>query len=183
MKSCLMRKVAGFLAAPSLALVAFVTPAPASGGGPAPPVAAGRNLSLKASVLLARLHQHAYALQESADTLEGFNRATFLVDWRTDASTLVTMRAEVNRMDRILSRLRTMEKMLPSDQQAEINKTTPAVLELTNTDQAAANYLKNNQDSTMFPQYMAFASEIHDEAVRIERSTVTPAEKAIANAS
>jgi uncharacterized protein (DUF1778 family) len=169
MKSSLLTKVAGFLAGLSLASAAFAATPPASQGGSATPDSG--NLSQKASRQLARLHQDAQAVLKSADTLEGYNRESFMIDWRADARTLDRMRSRIDDMDHRVYLLRAMEGNLPQAQKAEINEITPAILELTNTAQTAIDYLRNNQDRTMFPQYTAYAGEMYSEAARIEHAT------------
>ena len=181
MQSSLMPKVVGFLAALSLASAAFAATQPVCQCGPPTPESYKWNFSKEASGLLAQLHQDAYGVRDSADKLEGYNREPFLIDWQADGVTLDSIRDEVNKMDQILCRLRIIERVLPPEQQAEINKITPPTLELTNTAQAAIHYLDRSEDRLFLPSYTAYASEMYSEAGRIERSTTASAEKAISN--
>lgn len=169
MNSSLIAKVAGFLAALSLASATFAATPPASAGRSAP-LDSG-NPSQKAFQLFAKLHQDAREVLKSADTLEGYNRESFMIDWRADATTLIRMQSQIDKMDRRVYQLRAMEGNLPQAQQAEINQITPAVLELTNTAQTAIDYLRNNQNRTMFSHYTAYAGEMYSEAARIEHAT------------
>jgi hypothetical protein len=175
-----MPKVVGFLAGLSLASAAFAATRPVCQCGPPTPESYKWNFSKEAFGLLAQFHQDAYGVLESADTLEEYNREPFLIDWRADSVTLDSIRDQVNRMDQILCRLRTIERVLPPEQQAEINKITPATLELTDTAQAAIHFLDRNEDRLFLPSYAAYAREMYSEAARIERST-TSAEKATAS--
>lgn len=171
MKSSPILKAIGFLAALSLASAVFAAAPPLSEGGSATPDSSGSNISQRAAGLLAKLHEDAQGVLKSADTLEGYNRESFMIDWRANASTLDRMRSQIDKMDQIVYRLRGIEGNLPQAQRAEINQITPATLELTDTAQTAIDYLKNNQDRTMFPQYMSYANELYGEAARIEHST------------
>lgn len=182
MQSSLMVKVVGFLAALSLASVAFAATPPVCKCGSPTPESYKWNFSKEASSLLAQLHQDAYGVRNSADTLTEYDREPSLIDWRADAGTLASMKSQINNMDRVLCRLRIIERVLPSEQQAEINKITPAMLELTDTAQAAIHYLNNNENRLFVPTYTAYAGEMDSQAGRIERSTNAPAEKALAAA-
>jgi len=170
MKSSLVMKAAGLIAAIGLASTAFAAAPPARGGG-SPSGDLGANLSQKASGLLAEVHQDALAVRDLAGTLEGYNREPFTTDWRDDASTFDRMRPQIDEIDRVVYELRSMEKNLPPAQQAEVNQVVPATLELTNTAQTAIDYLKDNQDRTMFPQFTSYADELYTEAVRIAQTT------------
>jgi len=169
-----LTKAAGLVAALTLVSVAFASP-PASAGNTVTREPGA--LAQKASDLLGEVHQDAQGVLKSADTLEGYNRVPFLVDWRVDGSTLDRMCGQINKMEKMVSELRSMEGNLPHAQQAEINQLTPAMLELTDTAQMAINYLKNDQDRTMFSQYMSYANEMYTEAARIEHSTALPPAK------
>lgn len=181
MRSSLIPKVVGYLAAFSLASAAFAATQPVCQCGPPTPESYKWNFSKEASGLLAQFHQDAYGVRDSADTLEEYNREPFLIDWQADGVTLDSIRDQVNRMDQILCRLRTIERVLPPEQQAEINKITPATLELTDTAQAAIHYLDRNEDRLFLPSYAAYAREMYSEAGRIERATTASAEKAISS--
>ena len=178
MKSSLRAKVAGLFAALALASAAFAASPPRSKDVLPTPDSSTRNLSQEASGLLAQLHQRAYSVRDSADLLEGYNREPLLIDWRIEAETLSGMQDQINKMDRILYRLQNMEKALPPEQRAEINEATPAAIELTDTAQAAIDFLNHNQQRIFVPSYTAYAGEMSSEAGRIERSTITPAKNA-----
>lgn len=181
MRSSLMLKVVGFLAALSLTSAAFAATPPASKCGPPTPEPQTWNFSKEASCLLSQLHEDAYQVRDSADSLEALDRERGLssIDWQIDAVTLDSMGDQINKMDQILSRLQTIEKVLPPEQRTEINETAPAVMELTDSADAAIDYLKTNHDRLFLPPYTAYAREMYSEAGRIERSTVAPAEKAL----
>jgi hypothetical protein len=169
MNSSVIARAAGFLAALSLASAAFAAAPPASKGGSAAPDSG--NLSQKAFQLLSKVHEDAQEVLKSADTLDWYNRESFMIDWRADATTLVRMQSQIDELDHSVYQLHAMEGKLPQAQQAEINQITPAMLELTNTAQTAIDYLRNNQNRTMFARYTAYAGEMYSEAARIEHAT------------
>ena len=166
MKRSSILKMTGVLAAFGLASALFAA---------APPTVADSagNLTQKASGLLAEIHQNAQAVQRSADTLEGYNREALLLDWHADADKLDRMRGRINTIDQTVRQLRTMEMDLPHAQRSEINQIAPAAAELTDNAQLAINYLKTNQDRTMFAPYTSYANEMYSEAARIVHSTAT----------
>ncbi|HXX22346.1 MAG TPA: hypothetical protein VEO19_04265 [Terriglobia bacterium] len=172
MKVNLVLKTAGFVAALSLASVAFAMPLSASECGPSTPTSSEGKLSLKACNLLNRLHENAYRVRDEADQLEAYNREPSLISWHIEADTLMRMRDRINHMDQILHQLRSMEGMLPQIQQAEINKAAPAMVELTDTTQTAIKFLNKNEDGLWVPQYATYAKEMYTEAGRVERSAV-----------
>ena len=165
-----LTKLAAFIAAIGLASTAFAGAPPAREGGPSTRALAA---NFSASGLLAKVHQDALAVRDSADTLEEYNRESFMIDWRADASTLDRMRSQIDDMSRMVYQLRSMEPNLPQGQQKEVDQIAPAMLELTNTAQVAIDYLKDNQDRTMFPQYTSYANEMYVEATRIIHSTAS----------
>jgi hypothetical protein len=176
-----MARLVGSLAALSLASAAFAATPPVCKCGPPTPESYKWNFSKEASSLLAQLHQYAYSVRNSADILGEYDREPSLSDWRIDAVTLDSMRDQINKMDQILCRLRIIERVLPPEQQAEINKITPATLELTDTAQTAITFLHDNEELTWLPKYTAYAGKMYSEAGRIERGTVTSAEKGLAS--
>jgi hypothetical protein len=178
-----MPKVVGFLAAFSLASAAFAASQPVCQCGPPTPESYKWNFSQEASRLLAQLHQNADEVRDSADQLETYGREPFDISWRLDATTLQTMRGQINHMDKVLCRLRIIERVLPAEQQAEINKITPATLELTDTAQAAITFLDKNEQRTWLPRYTAYAGEMYSEAGRIERYTANPGAMPLASSN
>jgi hypothetical protein len=176
-----MAKVVGFLGALALTSAAFASTPPASKCEPPTLAPQAWDFSKEASCLLSQLHEDAHEVRDSADTLEEYDREPFLIDYRNDGVVLDSIRDQVDKMDQILYRLRTIERVLPPEQRAEIDKIAPATLELTDTAQAAINYVNTNQDRLFFPSYTAYAHEMYSEAGRIERSTVTSAGKVVTN--
>jgi cell division septum initiation protein DivIVA len=170
MKPSSTLKLTGLLAAFSLASTLFAAAPPTRGGSPtAADIAANR--SQKASGMLAKVHQDAQSVVNSADTLNEYDREAFMIDWRADARTLESMRGRINKIDQMVHQLRAMEAKLPQAQQSEINQIAPAAAELTDNAQIAIDYLRNNQDRTMFPPYTSYADEMYTEAARIVHST------------
>lgn len=166
MNSSLMAKVVGSLAALLLACSAFA----------APPLA-----TADAHDLLRQLHADAYQVRDAADQLEALNREPFQFSWETQAEALENMRDRINHMDGVLYELRSMEGMLPQGQQAEIDNAAPAMVELTDTTQAAIEFMNHNQDRLWVRQYTDYVNEMYSEASRAERSTVPINENVLAN--
>jgi hypothetical protein len=166
MRSKLLARAACFLAAVSLSLVGFAFEPPA------PPVSSG-GPSTEAARLLKELHQDANNLRMTADQLEMYNRDRGLtgIGWEADATALQNMKDQINKMDRITYRLRNLEKELPQAQEAEVNKIAPAMAELTDTTQAAIQYLSNNENRLMFDPYPSYAGELYSESGRVVRAT------------
>lgn len=159
MNSSLMAKVVGFLAVLSLASSAFA----------APPLT-----STDARDMLRQLHDDAFQVRDAADQLEAYNREPFLIDWRMQAETLENMKYHINHMDRELARLRAVQGKVPQDERAQINEIAPAMMELTDSAQAAIDFLNNNEHLLWMPKYTDYADEMYSEACRVERYSVTP---------
>jgi hypothetical protein len=138
MKSNVMAKGIGFLAALSLASAAFAATPPPNRQRAASPEYANGDLSQNASVLLSELHDNAYTVRNLADQLHTYDRTPLLlVNYQPDAATLERMRNRIDQMDRTLYRLRGMAGNLPPEQRAEVNRITPAMVEFTDTTQTA----------------------------------------------
>jgi len=175
----LVSKVVGFLAALSLASVAVGAPLSASESGPPTPASSEGNPSIRGSNLLNRLHENASRVRDEAARLEVFDREPTEISWESEGAILQRMRDRIDHMDKILHRLRSMEGVLPKGQQEEINKAAFATVELTDTTQAAIEFLNNNQNRLWAPQYTAYANEMYSEASRVERSAVPINENAL----
>ena len=170
MKTGSMLKLTGLLAAFSLTSMLLAVAPSALAGGPGAADNA-TNLSQRASDTLATVHQDAETIENSADTLEGYNREAFEIDWRVDARTLGNMKSDINKVDKMVHQLRGMEADLPQAEQSEINQIVPAAAELTNNAQLAIRFLSTHQEGTMLPQYTSYAGEMYAEAARIVQST------------
>ena len=157
MKQNLTLTVTGVLAAFSLATFLFAASPPAQ----------------QASNLLNRLHDNAFKVRDWADQLQAYDRVPTLVSWEMDADALDHMRTHINRMDRILHRLQTMEGSLPQDQRLEINQIAPPMIELTNTTQIAIQFMRNHEDLIFLPKYTAYLDQMFSEASRVERDSGT----------
>jgi len=159
MNSSLMAKVIGFLAVLSLASSAFAAP---------------MLRTTDAHDLLRQIHDDAYQVRDAADQLEAYNREPFLIDWRIEADTLQNMKYQINHMDRALYRLRAVEGGVPQDERAQINEIAPAMVELTDSAQAAIVFLNNNENLLWVPKYTAYADEMYSEACRVEQYSLAP---------
>ena len=161
MKSSLMTKLVGFVAALSLASVAFA-------GG----LAVSRQINSDlVSQRLSTIHDDAYEVREGADHLRFYNHAAYLSGWEIDRYNLENMRDDINQMGETLYRLRSEEGVLPRNEDREINRIAPPMMELTDTTQAAIVFLNSHHDALWMPQYRAYLSEMYTEANRIERFT------------
>jgi hypothetical protein len=159
MNSPFVGKLVGFLAALSLTSFAF----------PAPP-----KITTQATDMLQQIHDDAHQVRVEADQLAEFNREPFLIDWRMQADTLETLKYQINHMDQAFSRLRADEASLPQHERTEVNEIAPALVELTDTAQAAMDFLSSSQDLTWLPQYQAYADEMYTQARRVEQYSLGP---------
>jgi len=164
MRSRPLTKLAGFIAALSLAAAAFA----------APPL-----VCKNAPEMLSQLHQDAQQVRDTADQLEAYNREPFLVGWQVNADMLQSMQGQINQMDRTLYRLHTIEATLPQNERTEINEVTPAMVELTDTAQLAINFVKNHEDDVWMSKYTAYADEMYNQANRIAGHTATTGAQAV----
>jgi hypothetical protein len=139
------------------------------------------NFSKEAAGLLAQIHSEAYQAKNAAERLESFEFERQMYDWRADASILNREKYWANDMDRILCRLRTIQRVLPADQQQEIEALTPAVIEVTDTTQAAMQYVRQHQEELFLPTYKAYSEDLSAEASRIEAATATPGKSMAVN--
>lgn len=166
-----IRKFAGFLVTLVLPVAVLAVTAPVCKCGPPTPESYKWDFAKEASGLLEHMHADAYNAQFAADKLNSFNFERDNMDWHADADQLSTERYYDNDMDRILCRLRTIQRVLPPNQQAEITALTPPVLEITDTTQDAIEYVRHNEDRLMLPQYTGLADAMYNEASRIEQAT------------
>jgi hypothetical protein len=125
------------LVAPALLLAScqMRSPAPASDES---------NTPNEVSALLQEMKTKAIQVRNLADQLETFNRDGELMPWQADAGVLTRAKAQVNDMDSMLYRLRTMRPEALPWQQRAIDRVAPKVVELTDYVQDAIQNLDNN---------------------------------------
>jgi hypothetical protein len=93
---------------------------------------------------------------------------------------LEEMRNEINQMDETLHQLRAREGNLPRNEAAEIDRITPAMVELTNSTQSAITYMNNNHADLFAPQFTDYTHEMFAEASRVERFSSAPGSTSLA---
>lgn len=136
--------------------------------GPPTPQSYKWNFSKEAAGLLNQIHSDAYHARNVADTLTSLDHETVELGWQAFSDQLGRESIWDNNMDRILCRLRVIEPVLPAVQQAEINKLTPPVLEITDTTEAEIRFLNDHQEDLFEPEFTGFIPDIYSEANRIE---------------
>jgi hypothetical protein len=125
----------------------------------------------EANQLLSRIRSQAYAVKEDADglgTLSRFNE----VSWERDSGRLASIRQHVNAMGETLCRLQQIRRVALPWQRQEIDRITPAVVELVDSTQSAIKLLANHELnfwSTNLPNDM---NDIYNEANRIHSTTL-----------
>lgn len=122
----------------------------------------------EATKLLNRMRVDAYQVKSRAATLQSFDDEADQIGWQGYASALNRQKHEINRMDYMLPKLRSLEPMLPAYQQAEIRDLAPALVEVTDTTQSAMNFLSHHQDELWQPRYQAKFNNMYFEASRLE---------------
>lgn len=112
-----------------------------------PPAVAYQTLQVhnEASTLLQELRTKAIHVRDLADRLEMFNRDGSTISWQADAAVLTEAKSQVNAMDQMLLRLRTIRGEALPWQQKAIDRVAPKVVELTDYVQDAILNLNNNQ--------------------------------------
>ena len=171
MDSLQLRNLVSFLAILVLPAVTFAATQPVCKCGPPTPESYKWDFSKEATGLLYQMHGDAYQAENAADRLESFYRQPELIDWQTDAGVLNRESYWENDMDRILCRLRTIQRVLPAGQQAEIHALAPPVIELTDSAQAAIQFLRLHESQLVLPQYEGYATDMYNEASRVEAAT------------
>jgi len=166
-----VKNLFGFLVIVALPAATFAVTRPVCKCGPVSPESYTWNFSKEAEGLLKQVNVDAYRVASLADTVNSFDFEREYVSWQDDASLLSREKARVNDMDQKLCRLRLIERVLPANQKAEINSIEPAIIEATDTTQAAITYLARHEDQVIFPKYEAFAPEIAADAARIQTAT------------
>jgi len=132
--------------------------------------ASEQNLSEKAEGLLNRIHADAYHAAYNADRLNSFEflSSPDMLAWETHSYVLSREAYWTNNMDRLLTQLRTMQHELPANQRAEVKTLTPALLELTDSTQAAILFVNQHEDELFLQQYRDDVKAIDNEATRVE---------------
>ncbi|HEV2176064.1 MAG TPA: hypothetical protein VGW33_02525 [Terriglobia bacterium] len=129
------------------------------------------NFSNETSQLLQKLQAKALTVRDEAAHLQAVGRDNpDLTGWQPHAAILNRARDNVNDMDRILCRLRTIKRVDPSWQQREIARITPTTLELTDYTQAAIAFLGQHEDDLWSPDYRGDVRGIYQRASKLTNS-------------
>ena len=163
MKAFRVRDVLCFLFSLMLPAAMFASPQPC-----AQPSGQSYEQSKQAADLLERIRVDAYRVQDRAATLESFDDERQQIGWQADAAILTQQKAQIDRMDHLLYRLRTMQAELPAGQRAEIRAITPAVIEASDTTQAAIRYVNEHPHALFTPRYEGYATDVYNEAGRVQ---------------
>ena len=171
-----------FLAVLVLPAMTFAATQQGCQSGPPTAQSSTWNFSQEAAGLLHQINTDAYQAKSAAARLESFSFERGVIDWQADADQLRREKHWVNDMDQRLCRLRTIERVLPASQQAEINKIKPAVIEATDTTQSAVKFLDHHQDQLFMQQYKSCAPALYNEDNRIQAATAHPSQYTATNA-
>jgi hypothetical protein len=134
-----------------------------------PPTAASYtwNFPKEASGLLVQMKTDAMRVRYIADQLGGLDRDSSGNFWQADAILLSSARKRVNAMDGMLCRLETIRRVSAPWEKQAISRIAPSVVELSDTTQAAIDYLDQNQEGLIFPAYTDQAEIMYNKADRI----------------
>jgi len=124
----------------------------------------------EASNLLQQIKADAVTVSKLADELHTYSYQPNEIDFRFQGSLLNDAREQVNQMDEMLTRLRTIRRVTMPWQQKAIDRVTPAMVELTDSTQSATDFLNGHQDYPFSPSYLADSTNMYKEASRIARS-------------
>lgn len=127
-----------------------------------------------------QVYADAYNVKDATARMESFDFERQLIDWHADARILNSERYWANDMDRIMCRLRTIQKVLPPDQQAEIKTPAPSVYEVTDTTQAAIQFLNTHPNWLFVARYEGYPTAMYNEADRAEAATANSGQYAAA---
>ncbi len=131
------------------------------------------------SNLLQQLESDALTVKNVADRLQSLTRDPFVTDWQDDGDQLISIRSQVNDMDKLLAELRTNQSADLPWQQKAIQSITPTVVNLTDTTQAAVVSLNQNQGEVYQSNLYGLSQDLYDQANLITK-TIRNVEKSAA---
>jgi hypothetical protein len=123
----------------------------------------------EADQLLTRVQHQAYRVRTDADGMANSSRFDEL-DWQTNADQLNNIKRHVDAMGKTLCRLDQIRSAVLPWQRKEIDRITPALVELADTTTSAIKTLSTHQQTfwaTNFPNQMA---DIYKDANRIQNN-------------
>jgi hypothetical protein len=166
----------GILVAATLCVAPAVFPASPDGSPPdtRSVVSGTGTFGSDASNLLQQIQVDARGVKNDADRLQALTRQPFVVDWHSDAGQLRSIRAQVNHMDKLLSRLRANESEVLPWQQETIDAIEPTLARLTNTTQAAIVSLNGDMEQAQiyYSNMYDFAHDMYNQARQIDKTIV-----------
>lgn len=125
------------------------------------------NFPKEASGLLTQMKTDAFQVRNIAGNLQALDRDGYANFWEYDATLLQSARSQVNAMDGMLCRLETIRRVSTPWEKQAISNVVPNIIELSDTTQAAIQYLNHNHGALMFPAYAGQAEVMYDKANRI----------------
>lgn len=121
----------------------------------------------EASCLLTQMKDQALQVRHLSDNLQGTDHQMFENYWQYDSSILQRAKIDVNKMDGTLYRLRTIRAECSPSERRAISLLAPSVVELSNTTQAAINYMDQHEQALMFPAYRDDADVMYAKSNRV----------------
>lgn len=125
----------------------------------------------EADQLLTSIRTQASAVKEDADGLGNLSRFNE-VSWERDSGRLARVREHVNAMGETLCRLEQIRRVALPWQRQEIDRITPAVMELANTTQSAIKLLNHHEQNFWATNLPNDMDAIYNEANRIHSTAV-----------
>ena len=162
----------GVLVAAMLCVVPALLPA-ASSASPGVPS------SEETSNLLQQLERDALTVKDVANSLRALTRDPFVTDWQDDGDQLIQLRPRVNDMAKLLDELRTNQSADLPWQQKAIQSIAPAVVNLTDTTEAAVVSLNQNQGEVYQSNVYGLSEDLYNQAGLITK-TIRDGEKSAA---
>jgi len=124
----------------------------------------------EASNLLQQIKADAVTVSILADELHSYSYPPSEINFVSQGSLLNDARDQVNQMDQMLTRLRTIRRVTMPWEQKAIDRVTPAIIELTNATQSAVDFLNGHQDFPFSSSYLADSANMYKDASRVARS-------------
>jgi hypothetical protein len=138
---------------------------------PAAPIASGTSPAVnEASNLLQQIHADAYHISNDVNQLKMYGLVPSQVTFSLDGDLVERIISRVNRMDRMLHRLRTAQSEVFPWQREAITRITPAVIELTNYTQDCLNSFDKNRDHLFDSHFEEYVTHMRMTDSRIQNS-------------
>jgi len=159
-----------------VAAMLFIVPALLPAASSASPAVPSKE---ETSNLLQQLESDALTVKNEADHLRALTRDPFVTDWQDDGDQLIQICSRVNDMDNLLAELRTNQSADLPWQQKAIQSIAPAVVNLTNTTEAAVVSLNQNQGEVYQSNLYGLSQDFYNQAGLITK-TIREVEKSAA---